>query len=137
MITKAQEAEMRRAIVDEFGELEKELAPIGPKVKRYEELAKAIRSWYAYEDGTKAFTAAGGTYQVLLSEKQFESDVDVVLAAKALGRAKFMALASATLKLLKENLSATVLASVVTRTQTGSRKLIVGPATAQDDKAAA
>ena len=40
-------AVQRKKIVDEFGSLDSELAPLKGKLRRHEELAKLVRSWHA------------------------------------------------------------------------------------------
>lgn len=126
-ITALIEAEQRSAIVDELGALDAELAPFKQKQSRRDELAKIVRGWYAAEHPDLGFVIRGKRFIATLSAKELESTVDMKGAFKALGRVKFLQICGLTLKALQDNLAASIVAGLVSKARTGSRKLIVQP----------
>jgi hypothetical protein len=129
-----QQAALRSALVDEYGDLAAELAPFKHKQSRLDELAKIMRGWYAGEAAELPFTAAGERYQAVLGAKSVQSHIDITAAWRALGRKKFLLAASVTLKALEAFLQPEQLSALVTKERTGSRSLVVTPLPAQPQK---
>ena len=112
-------------MVDEYGRLEAELAPLKGKLKRLDELSKAIRACHENADAEKSVVSIGDEYEVVLGPRGMQTSItDMVQVYKAMGRDKFMAYASITLKALGEaGIDAVVIASLTKKSQTGSRSL--------------
>jgi hypothetical protein len=125
-MTKAEELS-RRSVVDEYGALAAELAPMKSKQSRFEDLAKTIRSWYVDANPDTGHTATGDLYQALLGAKGNVTVIDKMAAWKALGRAKFIAAATLTMKALEEALPPALVNAITRKEQTGSRSLNVQP----------
>jgi hypothetical protein len=121
------EALTRRAVVDEYGKLAAELAPWKPKQSRLDELAKIIRDWYADADAETPHTLTGELYQATVTAKGMQTIIDMGAVWRALGRTKFIAAVSVTLKALEAVMPASTLATVTAKTRTGSRSLSVSP----------
>lgn len=119
------EALARRAVVDEYGDLAAELAPFKAKQTRLDALAKIMRSWYADADAEQAHVVNGDRYQAILGAKGLQTFVHMAEAFTALGRKKFLAAATLTLKALEEHLPAATVATLTHQERTGSRSLIV------------
>lgn len=117
----------RRAIVDEYGDLQTALAPWRQKQARLEELAKIIRSWYADADAQVGASESGERFEAGLSAKKLSTSINILGVFKALGKKKFLEVASVTLKALESALPAAVLATLTTKERTGSRDLLVSP----------
>jgi hypothetical protein len=120
-------AELRRAIVDEYGALAVELAPWKKKDARFDELAKIIRGWYVDSDGEKSFVEVGEQYQATLGVKQLATRIDVKGAWRAMGRAKFLQACSVTIKALEQFLEADQVQGLLTKERSGSRPLLTSP----------
>jgi hypothetical protein len=118
------QAAMRRAIVDEYGDLVMKMRPFKPDAARLLDLAKAIRAWYADEDATLAFTARGDHYDVLLGAKGNETRIEDMQAVyDAMGHADFIRACSMTMGALEKNVVYGRFVSLTVKEQTGSRSL--------------
>jgi hypothetical protein len=120
-------AEARRAgLVDEFGKLEAELMPHRAKIRRLEELSKVIRGWHADHDPEQGYKDSGNDFEVIVSAATMQTHFAPMKAIfKALGKAKFLAAASITLKALEANLDAAGVLALTTKKRTGPRTLLV------------
>jgi hypothetical protein len=117
-------AAQRRGLVDEYGDLVATLAPLKNAIARKDEIAKTIRSWYAGEAASAAFTAAGDHYAALVGAKGNETRIDDLAAVyAALGHDRFLASCSLTLAALKA--AGLDVAAFTSIEQTGSRSLTV------------
>jgi hypothetical protein len=117
----------RRAIVDEFGQLDAELSPIKGKLRRQEELGKLIRSWHSEAEAEATVESVGDKYAVVLSARGMQTSIgDIREVYKALGHDGFLALATVTLKALETaGVDASAVASLTKKERTGHRTLIV------------
>jgi hypothetical protein len=116
----------RRRIVDEFGALNAELEPIRPKQRRFDCLAKTIRSWYADLPGNQSYTLEGDKFVVIISPKENKRRIlDMTAVWKLLGVKRFLAFCSFSLDALEANATATEVSKLVTSDQTGPRSLSV------------
>ena len=109
--------------VDELGELEAELVPIRPKLRRVETLRELIRKHYESEPAAQTFETRGAHYLATLGPRAWQSTVDYPEVQKALGLKAYAALARPTLKALEETLAPDVLARVVKWNYQGARPL--------------
>jgi hypothetical protein len=120
-------AAARRAVVDEYGDLLPEVAPMKPRVARLAELAKEIRSWFSDADPAATVFAEGDHYQATLAPCGYETRIENMQAAyDAFGHEWFLANCSLTLTALaKGGLNAGAIAALTVKEQTGSRALTV------------
>ena len=119
--------EARRRIVDEFGKLDVKIGPLKPQVRRHEELASLIRSWYADADTDASVTATGAAYSVTLGPCGSRTRVsEMPEVYRLVGREKFFEYASVTLKALEAcGLDETAIASLTTKERTGYRPIVL------------
>ncbi len=122
-------ATQRKKIVDEFGSLDSELAPLKGKLRRHEELAKLVRSWHADSKKSESVSSAGDRYEVVLSPcgmlTRIPSMCDVYVA---LGHDRFLNHASVTIKALEQSgLDSAAIAALTEKEQAGYRSLVVRP----------
>jgi hypothetical protein len=118
-----------RAIADELGELERELAPLKSKIARADALRKLLRGAYSCEAAGESFLVEGGRWVVQLGPKENESTVDKARLVALIGLKDAYGLATISLKAL-ELATPAVRAAVVTTHATGSRKIHLFPAPA-------
>jgi hypothetical protein len=59
----------RAVIVDEIGDLTRDLALVKPKADRLEELQKIARGWYAESPGNESFVERGARYELQIGMK--------------------------------------------------------------------
>lgn len=110
-------------IVDEIGELEKELSPYQPKLSLLELRRKTLRDHYRDKQADQFFTAIGNRFEILLGPKGNEKHINIPKLLKAVGAKVFARIASVTLKALEAECSGDVVSQVVTIAPTGSRTL--------------
>jgi hypothetical protein len=119
------------AQVDELGEIQARLASHRADIAREEELKRLIRKLHGEASPTQAVRIAGAKFDAVLEPRQFETVIDVGELLKQVGRVPFLKLASVTLKAVSEFADAArrpeLVGLVSSRTQTGSRKLVVVP----------
>lgn len=111
------------AEVDELGDLEKELAPLRPKIARLELLRKSVRSRYDDSPADKTFEAVGERFVVSVGARSMESVVDVPRLIKLAGVKLVQKFARVTLKDLEANTTCAMRAQVISQQQTGYRTL--------------
>ena len=117
----------REQLIDEFGELDRQIQEFAPKAKRYKILQDTIRSWYADFPAERPDTLAGAHYLVQVSARTEERYFSLKAKAKifsSLGKAKALELFSITLKAVEDALGKAVLEDLVSRAHSGSRKLV-------------
>ncbi len=112
-----------QAEVDELGALEKEFAPLRPKLARIELLREAVRSRYQEEAADKTFEATGQRFTVMVGARANVSVIDYAKLIKAIGAKMFSQIAKTTLKALEENVACGVRAECVRVEQIGARSL--------------
>ena len=115
------------SMVDELGDLEKELAPFKPKIARVEAIRKALRDKYREEDSSKTFTLDGLRWQAVLGPCGNASEISVRALFKAIGVRKFLELATISIKAATAAVPAEILSACMSVSQTGSRQLTVVP----------
>jgi hypothetical protein len=112
-------------IVDELGDLDKELSPFAAKIARVEALRKALRAEYLFQPADQNFLAEGARYVVAVGERGMERSVDIPALVKAIGAKVFCGIASITLKALDANVAPSTAMDCVTSARTGFRTLKV------------
>jgi hypothetical protein len=113
------------ALVDEIGDLEKELAPHKPKAARLEKLRKQLRDLYDDKPASTPYTADGARYCIELGARGMQTVVNIPKLFKSVKLADFLKLAYVTLKDITAQCSPGVAASVLTEKQTGHRSLTI------------
>ena len=128
---KRRQAELRRqerAVIDEYGELSRAMAPHKASLARLTALAKSIRERFQNEDPLRDIEAAGDFYFVTLGPAGLQTRIEDMQATyDALGHERFLAHCSMTLEKLK---AATAeqpgqFAALTLQERTGSRPLLV------------
>lgn len=121
-------------MVDELGDLEKEIEAYKPKFARVEILRAAIRAAFGKSDPGKRYQVEGETWVVLLGKAGNSSVVDKAELLRLVGPARFAAASFLTLKSLEEHFPKDILGAVVSLEAVGPRVLTV---VAKADNAAA
>lgn len=103
---KRAEAKLRRAVVDEYGDLVQALAPHKAGLARLTKLASTIREWYKDADARTSFLAEGDHYSVTVGACGNQTKiVDMDGIYDALGHDPFIAACSMSLKALEAALA--------------------------------
>lgn len=123
--TAHQQLDPKAAIVDEYGELDRQVQEFEPKRKRHEALKSQIKSWYDDHPAEAEATAEGRLFRVQISARENESVIAKARAYKELGKERFLKVCSLTIKALKEALGEAGASALITKAPTGSRKLKV------------
>ena len=114
------------ALVDEIGDLHRELDPLKPKIARLDLLRKSLRKHYDDKTADAYFTAAGARFEILVGPKENEKHISTPALIKAIGAKVFHRIAHVTLTALqKEAPHAIAAEGVITIKATGSRSLKV------------
>lgn len=114
------------AMVDEIGDLHKELDPLKPKTARLELLRKSLRKHYDAKAADAYYTADGARYSILLGPKENEKKVNIPALIKAIGASVFKRVAHVTLTALQAEAPHAIAAEgVITIAATGTRSLKV------------
>lgn len=117
----------RADLVDEFGELDRQIAAFAPTKKRHEQLQGIIRSWFADHPSESPATVSGHVYTVQVSprgEERYFSLKAKLQIFKRLGKEKALELFSITLKAVEESLGRGDMEMLVSKANSGSRKLV-------------
>ncbi len=94
----AQDKRERKAMIDEYGDLVKRLAPVKPDMSRLTTLTAAIRSWYEDADATASVSAFGERYVVSLGPRGNQTKIENMQDVfAALGRERFLSVCSLSL----------------------------------------
>lgn len=112
-------------MVDEIGDLERELAPHKPKITRLDNLRKKLRDEYEGQPAASAFTSDGARYAIEVGARGWQTLIDVSKLFKSVKVNDFLKMAGITLKALNSTCSPAVAASVISEAQTGPRSLVV------------
>jgi hypothetical protein len=118
-------------MVDELGDLERELHPLRPKIARAEALRKALREAVKDEDATKAITLEGARWNAVLGCCGNSTEIIVRALYKRLGIRRFLDLAKVSLKDAAGTCGPDVLGTCTRTEQTGSRALTLVQRAAQ------
>jgi hypothetical protein len=114
----------RPHLVDEYADLERKLAPHRANLRRFEEVARLLRLAAVEKPGKQSVTIAGERYDVMLSPAGMKTVIaSAAVLYEALGREKFLAVASTTLKALEEHVDPLRIATLTRQEQTGTRTI--------------
>lgn len=112
-----------RALIDQLGELDVEIAPLETKKKQAEEIRGQLRGLRPKMKPEQAFQLEGAKFVAQIGVMGDERKIsDMKAVARAVGAEAFMGHCSFTLKKLEELLqSSAKVAALVTTARTGSR----------------
>lgn len=119
---------LRKKLVDEFGELDRQVKQFAPTVNRHKAIAEQIRGWYTSHPAASGALAPGTLYEIQVGERGEERQFSPKAKAtifRELGKAAAMSLFNITLKAAEAALGEERVAELVTLERTGSRKLVV------------
>jgi hypothetical protein len=120
----APEAISNADLIDEFGELDRQVQQFKPQAERHEFLKKLIRSWFDDEPAAQTAIATGNVYEIQLTAKLKERTwTDIFKLYRALGREKFLSVCEVALGKAEELLGKPKVATLVSEALTGSRRL--------------
>jgi len=77
--------EQRALIVDEFGELSRQVQLWQPTIRRRDELRRIIENWYALSPADQSAIAAGFAYQVVIGPRAEHRIINCQLLYEQLG----------------------------------------------------
>jgi hypothetical protein len=118
------ELKEHKALVDELGSLDQELARLKPKLDRAKWLREVIAGWYADEKPEAAMLAEGNAYSAIVSPMGNKRTVTSMIAVrKRLGDREFMAHCSIGLGVLDELLTVEELPEFVESERSGPRSV--------------
>lgn len=115
------------ALVDELGDIERELAPFKAQIKRAEVLRSTIRGAYKGHDPAASFSVEGVRWRALLTACGNESIIDLPKLFRLAGETLFVECVSASLKTLEQKCAPAIVGAVVSTRQSGSRSLVLTP----------
>lgn len=121
--------DQRLAIIDEYGDLEAELARVKPKQLRRDELRKLILSWHASADAEALIEEAGHRYTLQIGARENERIVlSMPKLAKAIGGVKALyEICKVAIGDIDKRLSPSQQKGIVATTATGPRKIRAYP----------
>jgi len=118
----------QRAMVDEYGELDRRMQMQAPDTARYDVLKRAIKSWFDRMPADADGIVEGRVYRLHLSARERERRVRSMRDLVAvIGLEKFLELASVPIGVLEDLLGKTRAAGLVIEARTGSRRIKAVP----------
>lgn len=112
----------RKAIVDELGQLDQDMAPLKVKKKRAEELRAIVRNWHAKDAPDKTATHEGHKFIVTVGAAENETGiVSMQKIYDQVGITKFLAACSMTLAKLKDLVTPADFKTLTLQARTGAR----------------
>lgn len=116
--------QQRAKVVDEFGRLDSDLAPIRSKIRRHEDLARVIRSWFVEEKPESTHIAEGTLFDVVAGPAGMQTHMaNTAQLYQVLGHDAFLKAASLTLRSLEAVIEPAIVASLTWKERTGARTL--------------
>lgn len=119
----------REQLIDEFGELDRQMQQMKPAVERYEALKAIIKGWYDHSPPGGTAIAKGRLYEIQVSARETQRRIrSMMLVYKAVGGLqKFFALVTVPLKGLEDLIGKEKAAALLVEEQCGSRRLKAVP----------
>ncbi len=109
------------SLCDEFGELSKLGEQFAPTLTRYNKCREKLAALVADADPELEFRVEGDVYRVLISERGLERRLDIPAVRKVLGAAKFIEVATVTMKSLEAYLLRPQIEALTLVERTGPR----------------
>lgn len=117
----------QRALVDEFGELDRKYRLAKPDLDRYEKLKHVIKPWFSSLPGEQPATAEGNLYTLQVTACEVERTPQKAVISRLLGPKIFLEIADVTQKAVKAALEqlkkADQFSKCFSESRTGSRTL--------------
>lgn len=118
----------QRAMVDEYGELDRRMQLLSPDAARYDVLKRAIKSWFDPLPPDVDGTVEGHVYRLHLSARERERRVSSMRDLVAvIGLDKFLELANVPIGAVEDLLGKTRAAALIREARTGSRRIKAVP----------
>jgi hypothetical protein len=112
------------ALVDEIGDLSRELGPLAPKAARLDLLRKSLRKHYDEHPADGYYMAEGNRFSILVGPRENERRINYPALIKAAGSKLFQRIARVTLTALETEAPHVAGApGVITLAATGHRSL--------------
>lgn len=112
------------ALIDEYGELSRQLDAMKPAVVRHKVLAQEIQAHFENAPAGETIVVDGSVYQLQILPRDNQTRIrSMSKVYRALGQKLFIELCSITLKAVRENLASEVYESLVLTERTGLRPL--------------
>lgn len=122
-VSLASDAE-QRAMIDEYGELDRRMQLRAADVARYEVLKRAIKSWFGDVPADADGTVEGEVYLLHLSARERERTVaDLRAVVDLIGFERFLQIATVPITALENILGKSHVAGLVTEARSGSRRI--------------
>ena len=115
------------ALCDEFGDLTRLKDEFAPTQSRYNKCRERIAALVAEADPEMEYKVEGERYRVMIGARGLERKVDIALARKLLGAAKFMEVATVTLRSLEAVMLKPDIDKIVLVERTGPRTYLPVP----------
>lgn len=117
-------ANNRAAIIDEYGELSRQLAELDPIKSRHELLRKVIQGWFDAVPADEPAVMQGRRFTLQVSPKENSTKLKSIRAVfREMGENKFLDHCSITLKAVKDVLGEERFKNFATTDRTGYRTL--------------
>lgn len=118
----------QRAMVDEFGELDRRMQCNAPDVARYDVLKKAIKSWFNAMPPDADATIEGDVYRLHVSARERERRVKSMRGLIAvIGLDKLLEIATVPIGAIEDLIGKTKAAGLIAEARSGSRRLKAVP----------
>lgn len=114
----------RAAIVDEYGELKRQIAEQKPVVDRAKLLENTIQSWFADAPADQTFIVSGARYEAQVGMRSKKRRIfDTLKLFAILGKAKFFEWCTVPLEVIDRIVPEGLHSSFLTEERTGSRSV--------------
>jgi hypothetical protein len=118
----------RESILDEYGELDRQVRAFAPTKKRHEVLRTQILDMEPGLHAEQFITLSGSIYDVTISERENESHVlNMAKLYKAMTRETFLGVCKITVKVIEAALGESAAALHLVKKRTGPRHLLAVP----------
>jgi hypothetical protein len=118
----------KEAVIDEFGQLDREVAAFKPTLDRHKLLKEKILSWFPELPGDQAASVSGLLYDANISPRENERRIlDMASVYKNVGKARFLEICKLTLKALEGTMGVEQAAAFFVSERTGPRKVTAIP----------
>jgi hypothetical protein len=115
---------VQREMIDEYGELDRQVQMFAPMQARYEVLKKAIKSWFDSAPSDAEASVEGASYLLHISARERERKVrSMKQLCNEIGIDELLALVSVSLGPLEDLIGKQRVAALVTDERTGSRRI--------------
>jgi hypothetical protein len=112
----------KRAVVDELGQIEQDIAPLKDKEKRASELRAQVRTWFPKLASVTSTTVEGFKFICTVGAQENQRSIkDIGAVFKLAGSYEFLQRCTFTLKALKEIVTADKFEELTEETRTGTR----------------